>query len=220
MARAGRPGASSPTLPAPAVGRHEAAGRHRARAGEPAAHPADGRAVRRARRADARQMQSYLLQIWKQVDITILFITHDLDEAVYLADRILVLDAHPGRVRELIEVPVPRPRSPEQFLDPTFIAARRHLEELIHRAPPRSRISCRWSAWPKWETTSNEPQSGPASTRCAAARRGRAVCGATSACACATSRGAPACRRCFTTRAIRSSATTWPTRSRRSSRRS
>ena len=58
------------------------------------------------------QMQSYLLQIWKQVDITILFITHDLDEAVYLADRILILDAHPGRVREVMEVPVPRPRSP------------------------------------------------------------------------------------------------------------
>ena len=57
------------------------------------------------------QMQSYLLQIWKQVDITIVFITHDLDEAVYLADRILVLDAHPGRVREVMEVPVPRPRS-------------------------------------------------------------------------------------------------------------
>jgi NitT/TauT family transport system ATP-binding protein len=78
------------------------------------------------------QMQSYLLQIWKQVDITILFITHDLDEAVYLADRILVLDAHPGRLRELIEVPVPRPRSPEQFLDPTFVGARRYIEELIH----------------------------------------------------------------------------------------
>jgi NitT/TauT family transport system ATP-binding protein len=78
------------------------------------------------------QMQSYLLQIWKQVDITILFITHDLDEAVYLADRILILDAHPGRVRELMEVPVPRPRDPDQFLSPTFIAARRHLEELIH----------------------------------------------------------------------------------------
>jgi NitT/TauT family transport system ATP-binding protein len=80
------------------------------------------------------QMQSYLLQIWKQVDITIVFITHDLDEAVYLADRILVLDAHPGRVRELVEVAVPRPRSPAQFLSPTFVAARRHLEELIH--PP------------------------------------------------------------------------------------
>ena len=78
------------------------------------------------------QMQSYLLQIWKQVDITILFITHDLDEAVYLADRILILDAHPGRLREVMEVPVPRPRTPDQFLDLTFIAARRHLEELIH----------------------------------------------------------------------------------------
>jgi NitT/TauT family transport system ATP-binding protein len=78
------------------------------------------------------QMQSYLLQIWRQVDITILFITHDLDEAVYLADRILILDAHPGRVREVMEVAVPRPRSAEQFLSPAFIAARRHLEELIH----------------------------------------------------------------------------------------
>jgi NitT/TauT family transport system ATP-binding protein len=78
------------------------------------------------------QMQSYLLQIWRQVDITILFITHDLDEAVYLADRILILDAHPGRVREVMEVAVPRPRSAEQFLSPAFIAARHHLEELIH----------------------------------------------------------------------------------------
>ncbi|HVU50937.1 MAG TPA: ABC transporter ATP-binding protein [Polyangia bacterium] len=80
------------------------------------------------------QMQSYLLQIWREVDITIVFITHDLDEAVYLADRILVLDAHPGRVRELMEVAVPRPRHPAQFLSPTFVAARRHLETLIH--PP------------------------------------------------------------------------------------
>jgi NitT/TauT family transport system ATP-binding protein len=82
------------------------------------------------------QMQSYLLQIWKRVDITIVFITHDLDEAVYLADRVLVLDAHPGRVRELMEVPVPRPRSREQSVSPEFIAARHHLEELIH--PPAS----------------------------------------------------------------------------------
>jgi NitT/TauT family transport system ATP-binding protein len=78
------------------------------------------------------QMQAYLLQIWKEVDITIVFITHDLEEAVYLADRILVLDAHPGRLRELMEVPVPRPRDPEQFLSPEFLASRRHLEELIH----------------------------------------------------------------------------------------
>ena len=78
------------------------------------------------------QMQSYLLQIWRQVDITILFITHDLDEAVYLADRILILDAHPGRLREMMEVAVPRPRDPDQFISPSFVAARHHLEEMIH----------------------------------------------------------------------------------------
>jgi NitT/TauT family transport system ATP-binding protein len=80
------------------------------------------------------QMQSYLLEIWKAVDVTIVFITHDLEEAVYLADRILVLDAHPGRVRELMEVPVPRPRHPDHLVSPAFLAARKHLEELIH--PP------------------------------------------------------------------------------------
>jgi len=78
------------------------------------------------------QMQAYLLQIWKAVDVTIVFITHDLEEAVYLADRILVLDAHPGRIRELVEVPVPRPRRPEHFVSPSFLATRKHLEELIH----------------------------------------------------------------------------------------
>jgi NitT/TauT family transport system ATP-binding protein len=80
------------------------------------------------------QMQSYLLQIWKNVDITIVFITHDLDEAIYLSDRILVLKPHPGRVDEIIEVPVPRPRTPEQFIFPEFLATKRRLEELIH--PP------------------------------------------------------------------------------------
>lgn len=80
------------------------------------------------------KMQAYLLEIWRHIDITILFITHDLDEAIYLADRILVLDAHPGRVSELIEVPVSRPRTAEQLLQPEFLAARLRVDELIH--PP------------------------------------------------------------------------------------
>ena len=80
------------------------------------------------------RMQSYLLQIWHNIDITVLFITHDLDEAIYLADRILVLKPHPGEVLELIEVPVPRPRSADQFVSPEFIATRKRLDELIH--PP------------------------------------------------------------------------------------
>ncbi len=78
------------------------------------------------------KMQAYLLQIWKKVDITILFITHDLDEAIYLSDRILVLGVNPGGVREIIENPVPRPRSIEQFLSPEFIALKARLDHLIH----------------------------------------------------------------------------------------
>ena len=68
------------------------------------------------------QMQNYLLQIWKKVDVTILFITHDLDEAAYLADRIVVMGANPGRVTEFIDNPVPRPRTPAQFNSPEYFA--------------------------------------------------------------------------------------------------
>jgi NitT/TauT family transport system ATP-binding protein len=78
------------------------------------------------------KMQAYLLQIWKKVNVTILFITHDLDEAVYLSDRILVLGVNPGGVREFIENPVPRPRTPEQFLTSEFLAIKHRLDELIH----------------------------------------------------------------------------------------
>jgi NitT/TauT family transport system ATP-binding protein len=80
------------------------------------------------------KMQAHLIEIWRNIDITVVFITHDLDEAIYLADRILVLKPHPGEVAEFIEVPVPRPRHPEQFTSPEFRAVRSRLEELIH--PP------------------------------------------------------------------------------------
>ena len=78
------------------------------------------------------RMQAHLLEIWRKIDITIVFITHDLEEAIFLADRILVLSAHPGQVQELIEVPVPRPRSASQFISPEFLATKARLEELIH----------------------------------------------------------------------------------------
>lgn len=80
------------------------------------------------------KMQGHLLDIWRNIDITILFITHDLDEAIYLADRILVLKPHPGEVAEIIEVPVPRPRSSAQFTSAEFIATKKRLDDLIH--PP------------------------------------------------------------------------------------
>ncbi len=80
------------------------------------------------------QMQSYLLDIWKNVDVTILFITHDLDEAVYLSDKILVLGTNPSRIAEIIENPVPRPRGRSQFVSPEFLATYNRISELIH--PP------------------------------------------------------------------------------------
>jgi len=80
------------------------------------------------------QMQSYLLQIWKKVDVTILFITHDLEEASYLADRVVVMGVNPGGIREVIQNPVPRPRHEEQILSPEFLALKKRLEHHIH--PP------------------------------------------------------------------------------------
>lgn len=79
------------------------------------------------------RMQAHLMEIWRKIDITIVFITHDLDEAIFLSDRILVLSAHPGEVQELIEVPVPYPRNPGQFITPEFLATKARLEELIHK---------------------------------------------------------------------------------------
>ena len=78
------------------------------------------------------RMQAYLLEIWRKVDITIVFITHDLDEAIYLADRILVLSAHPGRVQALIEVPLDRPRVATQTASAAFLGLKARLEALIH----------------------------------------------------------------------------------------
>lgn len=78
------------------------------------------------------KMQNYLLQIWKKVDVTILFITHDLEEAVFLSDRILVFGGTPGGIREIIENPVPRPRTADQFISPEFLAVKHHLDDIIH----------------------------------------------------------------------------------------
>ena len=78
------------------------------------------------------KMQNYLMQIWRKVEVTILFITHDLEEACYLADRIVVMGSNPGRVVEVIENPIPRPRTSDLLLSPEFLGLKRRLEELIH----------------------------------------------------------------------------------------
>jgi NitT/TauT family transport system ATP-binding protein len=56
-------------------------------------------------------LQAELLSIWQQKRKTVIFVTHQLDEAVYLADKVVVLSANPGRVREIVPVNLARPRS-------------------------------------------------------------------------------------------------------------
>ncbi|MDP9259954.1 MAG: ABC transporter ATP-binding protein [Actinomycetota bacterium] len=77
-------------------------------------------------------MQDLLLRIWAEEGLTVLFVTHDVDEAVYLSDRIYVLSSHPGRIKEEITVPLVRPRRYEQQLTSEFLELKSHVRNLIH----------------------------------------------------------------------------------------
>lgn len=61
-------------------------------------------------------MQVLLLRVWDELKTTVLFITHDVDEAISLADRIFVMTARPGRIKMEVKVPFPRPRDPETLI--------------------------------------------------------------------------------------------------------
>ena len=66
-------------------------------------------------------MQQLLLDVWQSLGTTVLFVTHDIDEAILLADRICIMSARPGRITREITVDLPRPRSVDQLTDPAFI---------------------------------------------------------------------------------------------------
>ncbi len=76
-------------------------------------------------------MQESLLRIWSEFGITVLFITHDVDEALFLADRVLIMSASPGRIIADLLVPIERPRSTDLATDPDFIALKRQCLERI-----------------------------------------------------------------------------------------
>jgi len=77
-------------------------------------------------------MQELLLKVWEHAHKTVLFITHDIDEAILLGDRVHVMTARPGRIKEMIEIEIPRPRSVELLTTPEFIAVKRRIMALIH----------------------------------------------------------------------------------------
>ena len=83
-------------------------------------------------------MQELLLSIWERDRLSVLFVTHDIDEAIFLADRICVLASKPGRVRELIEVHLSRPRDFSQQMESEFLELKQHVRGLIHDEAARS----------------------------------------------------------------------------------
>jgi ABC-type nitrate/sulfonate/bicarbonate transport system ATPase subunit len=76
-------------------------------------------------------MQMLLLEVWERLRTTILFITHDIDEAVFLGDRIYVMTARPGRMKALLPVPLERPRHYEMVLTPAFNETKAKIFDLI-----------------------------------------------------------------------------------------
>ncbi len=77
------------------------------------------------------EMSFELLRIWTERPKTVLFITHSIPEAVLLADRIIVMSPRPGAVREILDVPLPRPRSFDSLSDPRFNALANHIRSRL-----------------------------------------------------------------------------------------
>ena len=76
-------------------------------------------------------MQEELTRIWERTRKTIFFVTHDIDEAVYLGDRVVVLSARPARLREEVPVDLPRPRGIVVRKSIAFLECRNHIWDLI-----------------------------------------------------------------------------------------
>jgi len=85
-------------------------------------------------------MQELLLRIWGETASTVLFVTHDVDEAIYLADHIYVLCARPGTIIEDVPVPFGRPRDPSMKQTEPFHELQQHVLSCLRRAPGQGQV--------------------------------------------------------------------------------
>jgi len=76
-------------------------------------------------------MQSLLLSIWQQSRKTVLFVTHDIDEAIYLGDRVLIMSAGPGTIISEVHIEAPRPRDEDFLVSDGFMQAKRQIFRAI-----------------------------------------------------------------------------------------
>jgi NitT/TauT family transport system ATP-binding protein len=82
------------------------------------------------------KMQQLLLDLWARIRTTVIFITHDIDEALFLADRVLIMSPRPGRFIDELVLPFERPRDGHLVTRPDFVALKRHcLAQLHHDSP-------------------------------------------------------------------------------------
>lgn len=77
------------------------------------------------------EMQEWLLQVWERFRQTILFITHDVDEAIFLSDRVYVMSPRPSRISAVTEIDLPRPRDRALMAEQRFVSLRQHLFEAL-----------------------------------------------------------------------------------------
>jgi ABC-type nitrate/sulfonate/bicarbonate transport system ATPase subunit len=78
------------------------------------------------------QLQEELLKIWAQTETTVVFVTHSIDEAIYLSDRVVVMQARPGCIKEEVTIDLPRPRWEGDIkADPRFAQLRAHLRDSL-----------------------------------------------------------------------------------------
>ena len=82
------------------------------------------------------EMQQWLLEVWQETGRTVLFVTHDVDEAIFLSDRVLVMTPRPGRIARELGVNLPRPRTLDTMTGPAFNAIKREILALLHGAAP------------------------------------------------------------------------------------
>jgi len=86
------------------------------------------------------EMQQLLLRIWGETASTILFVTHDVEEAIYLADRIFIMSAHPGTIVEDVQVPFDRPRNLELKQRNEFHDLQSYVLGRLRRAPGNGQV--------------------------------------------------------------------------------
>jgi ABC-type nitrate/sulfonate/bicarbonate transport system ATPase subunit len=77
-------------------------------------------------------MQRWLLSVWQEQRSTIVFVTHDIDEAIFLADRVVVMSPRPGRIREILDIELTRPRGLDVLTNPEFNALKAQVLKLIY----------------------------------------------------------------------------------------